>query len=309
MPPKFSRSTTRDVSRRMRQDSTGAPSPAPQDRMFGISADFPQVFEVDVAACDPNPDNPRRTFDQDGLERLASSISRSGLKQPILVTKKADDRWMIVAGERRWRAHRLLGRPTIFAIRVSGEDSDETALIENLQREDLHPLERMFAFKKLMEIHGYTQSQLAEQLAVTPAVVSGTLALERLSGPVLERIEAGEGRELSGTVLAEIARAGDAMLQNVLFERACEGLTAKGLSALRRELVTVAPDTTTEAADAPAAPNPKSQGRGRPALPKATRLVTALSKNVAALGKVRGELDQDHREALRKLREEIDALL
>jgi len=129
------------------------------DILFGTSANFPRVIEVDLTSLDPNPDQPRQHFDQEELSSLAESIDRMGLKQPILVKQALGGRFTIAAGERRFRAHQLLGRETIFAIVTDG-DLDEIALIENLQRADLDAMEEARAFARLLERHSYTHEEL-----------------------------------------------------------------------------------------------------------------------------------------------------
>src|SRR5918994_165139 len=113
------------------------------DVLFGTSSNFPRVVEVDLTSIDRNPDQPRQHFDEEDLRGLADSIERMGLKQP------SGGRYVIAAGERRFRAHQLLGRKTIFAIITDG-DIDEIALIENLQRADLDAMEEARAFARLI---------------------------------------------------------------------------------------------------------------------------------------------------------------
>ena len=121
------------------------------------------MFRLGLAEIAPNPNQPRKYIDQDSLRELAASIERHGLIQPITVKRRDDsqDGYVLVAGERRFRAHELLGREEILAIVTHGA-SDEIALIENIQRQDLRPLEEAAAYARLMQAHGWTQEQLAE---------------------------------------------------------------------------------------------------------------------------------------------------
>src|SRR3712207_2995736 len=104
-----------------------------RDALFGVASDFPHLIEVELERVRRNPDQPRRHFDEDALRSLAASIEKHGLKQPILVRTEGNGGYVLVAGERRLRAHERLGRRTIFAIVTKG-DPDELALVENVQR-------------------------------------------------------------------------------------------------------------------------------------------------------------------------------
>jgi len=159
--------------------SMGVAQDAGVDRRFGLSADFPQLVELALDQVHPNPDQPRRHFDADALRDLAESIGRQGLLQPILVRRRPGGGYLIAAGERRWRAHHLAGRATIFAI-VTGGDPDEVALVENLQRQELDPLETADALARLAARHGYSQDQLAGIVRLSLSEVSRLLQLTRL---------------------------------------------------------------------------------------------------------------------------------
>jgi ParB family chromosome partitioning protein len=134
-----------------------------REAIFGLSADLPRLFEVTLAALRPNPDQPRQTFHADALRELADSIAQRGLIQPIVVAPDPDqprECYIIVAGERRFRAFQLLGRETIPALLTTG-DPTEITVIENVQREDLQPLEEAYAYTHLMAKYGYTQEEVA----------------------------------------------------------------------------------------------------------------------------------------------------
>ena len=132
------------------------------DALFGLSQNLPKLVELRLDLIRFNPNQPRKSFDEDSLAELAASIERHGLIQPITVQRLTDgDGYVIVAGERRFRAFQRLGRETIPAIVTTG-NADEIALIENLQREDLKPIEEAEALARLMEIHQYNQEQLAQ---------------------------------------------------------------------------------------------------------------------------------------------------
>lgn len=152
-----------------------------KDALFGLSRHAPHLVEVPVDRIAPNPNQPRREFDEEELRGLAASIERHGLQQPIGVRQTADDSWQLVYGERRLRATRLLGRETIFGILFTGDDDEEIAIVENLQRSDLNPLEESDALARLAERHGYSHRQLAEALGRKKTYVTMMLSFQRLA--------------------------------------------------------------------------------------------------------------------------------
>lgn len=156
-----------------------------------------QFGRIAVDQVIPDPDQPRLEFDADAIERLAKSIADKGQLAPIRVRYSNElEKWIIIAGERRWRATRLAGLPTIDCYfhedELSKSDILEQQIIENLLREDLRPIEQAKAFASLMELNGWNGKQVAEALRVQPATVSRALALLKLPGDLQERVEAGE---------------------------------------------------------------------------------------------------------------------
>lgn len=152
-----------------------------KDALFGLSRHAPHLVEVPLDRIAPNPNQPRREFDEEELQGLAASIERHGLQQPVGVRQVADDRWQLVYGERRLRAMRLLGRETIFGILFTGDDDEEIAIVENLQRSDLNPLEESDALFRLAERHGYSHRQLADALGRKKTYVTMMLSFQRLA--------------------------------------------------------------------------------------------------------------------------------
>lgn len=149
--------------------------------MFGASSDLPRIIELDLDKVQPNPNQPRRFFDEASLRELADSIEATGLLQPILV-KPLDGLagvYEIVAGERRYRAHGLLGRTTIAAVIASG-NTDEIAIVENVQREDLKPMELAESLQRLMDTHGYTQDVVSKVIGKARSTVTELLSLNKL---------------------------------------------------------------------------------------------------------------------------------
>ena len=143
----------------------------------------------------PNPQNPRRAFPEGELAELAASIRAHGVVQPILVRRAAgeNERFEIVAGERRWRAAQLAGLAEVPAVLrdISDRESLEIALIENVQRADLNALDEALGYERLIAEHGYTQNDLAAALGKSRSHVANTLRLLKLPEPVREMVTAG----------------------------------------------------------------------------------------------------------------------
>jgi ParB family transcriptional regulator, chromosome partitioning protein len=185
--------------------------------MFGASADLPRIIELDLDKIQANPNQPRKMFDEVSLRELADSIEATGLLQPILV-KPLDGLagiYEIVAGERRYRAHGLLGRSTIAAVFASG-NTDEMALVENIQREDLKPMELADALDRLMQTHGYTQDVVAKVIGKARTTVTELLSLNKL--PELIKAECRVSDIATKSFLIQLAKLDDAA-QIVAWER------------------------------------------------------------------------------------------
>lgn len=164
-----------------------------------------QVSLLKIALVDPKSDQPRKNFDRDALEDLAASIAENGLLQPILVREYGAGRYQIIAGERRFRASKIAGLTEIPAIVMDKDDrkAAEIALIENIQREDLNPIEEAMAFKALAEEYGLTQEELSSKIGKSRSAIANSLRLLDLPSLVLEmvasgEISAGHGRTLLG---------------------------------------------------------------------------------------------------------------
>ncbi len=159
-------------------------------------------LEIDIDLIEPNPEQPRTRFAEANLEELAQSIRANGVVQPIVV-RKFGGRYQIVAGERRWRAAQRAELRRIPAVikDVSDEKLLELALVENIQRQELNPIEEAKAYRKLIDTIGLTQEQVAEQVGKERSVVTTSLRLLRLPGEIQRVIEegglsAGHGRAL-----------------------------------------------------------------------------------------------------------------
>lgn len=151
------------------------------------------VTQIESKLIDTNPNQPRKHFDEDSLNELAVSIKNYGVIQPILVCPKEGGRYELIAGERRLRASKMAGLSFIPAIvkRFTESEMAEIALIENLQREDLNPIEEARAYRSLMEKYGFTQEELADKLGKSRPVIANSLRLLSLNPVVVEMVETG----------------------------------------------------------------------------------------------------------------------
>ncbi len=180
-----------------------------------------EVFMCDIDRITPNPLQPRRGIDEKGLEELTSSIREKGLLQPLIVRPK-DDGYQIVAGERRWRAALRAGLKKVPVIvrEVSDREALEIALVENLQRQDLDPLEEAEAYRVLIEDFGYTQEEVAKRVGKDRSSVANALRLLKLPAEVKEALR--EGRITAGHARA-ILSAGSLGAQLELFRQILKG--------------------------------------------------------------------------------------
>jgi len=161
------------------------------------------VAALSLASIQPNPRQPRRHFDATALAELAESIKARGLLQPLVVTP-AGEGYMLMAGERRWRAAQLAGLDSVPAL-IRSDDPLEVAMIENLQRADLTPLEEAEGLGQLVDRFGYTHEQLAAMVGKSRPYVSNTLALCRLPEEIKAWCHAEPG--VSREILIQLARA------------------------------------------------------------------------------------------------------
>ena len=169
------------------------------DALFGPVVEEEQVQENDtlrnlkITEVEPNRDQPRKRFDQETLEELAGSIKEYGLIQPIVVTKK-EGYYSIVAGERRWRASKIAGLTEIPAIIREDDEkiNSEIALIENMQREDLNPVEKAVGIKTLMQNYGMSQEEIGKKLGKGRSTIANWIRVLNLEPRVLEMAKEGK---------------------------------------------------------------------------------------------------------------------
>ena len=152
-----------------------------------------ETSEMLLSNIDPNIDQPRKQFNDDALAALVESIKKHGVITPLIVTPKPDGRYMIIAGERRYRAATAAGLVSVpVCVReCTPVEIDELSLIENIQREDLNPMEVARAIRKLMDDYGYTQEEAAERIGKARPTVANLLRLMELSEPVQKLVESG----------------------------------------------------------------------------------------------------------------------
>lgn len=189
------------------------------------------VSEIDVRLLDVNKSQPRKQFDEEKLQELAESIRRHGVVQPILVRKKGE-RYTIVAGERRYRAARLAGLNTVPVVVRELEEQQvmEVALIENIQREDLNPVEEAAAIRFLMKQHDLTQEEVAERISKSRSAIANTLRLLSLPEEALELLR-------DGSLSAGHGRALAAMKDEKLQLRLAKEAVEQGYSVRQMELL------------------------------------------------------------------------
>lgn len=193
-----------------------------------------EVNEVDINAIAPNPDQPRTNFKREELEELSASIQKDGLLQPILVRPLEDDTYQIIAGERRWQASKLAGLQQV-PIRVKEASDDkalELALIENIQRSDLNPIEEAYGYRRMMERLNMTQAEVAQAMSKGRSTVANALRLLELPEEAQqllfeEKITAGHAR----AILSIPTKEGRERLTRKLVE---EKLSVREAEALAR---------------------------------------------------------------------------
>jgi ParB family transcriptional regulator, chromosome partitioning protein len=239
--------------------------------------------EVAVTAIAPNPRQPRRNFDDDALEELAASITEVGLLQPVVVRNLGGGQYELVMGERRWRASMRAGLESIPAIVRETPDTDmlRDALLENLHRQQLDPLEEAAAYQQLLDDFGATHEQLAQRVGRSRPHISNTLRLLNLPPAVQKRVAA-------GVISAGHARALLSLENSQSQERLAQRIVAEGLSVRAVEEIVAIAD------DKPAKPDRKPTG-SKPVAPALRHLADRLSdlfetKVKVELGRNKGKI-------------------
>ena len=241
-----------------------------------VNADAQSVSTVPIAQVESNSAQPRKYFDEAALAELADSIRQHGIIQPRTVRKLASGYYQIIAGERRWRAARLAGLQEVPVVVIEADDrkAAELAMIENLQREDLNPMEEAQGYQTLIQQYHMTQEEAAQRVGKSRPAVANALRLLDLDPSVQQRVtegqlSAGHARALVPLSPALQRKAADAVVQDGLSVRQTEAL-AKRLAAGKKEKKSPAPGQVDYAAAA--------QKELSSALGRKVRIVTGRNK-------------------------------
>jgi ParB family chromosome partitioning protein len=270
------------------------------DSLFAGTEDWgTSIQEIPVGELDPNPDQPRRTFSAESISQLADSIREQGVLQPLLVAPASGGRYMIIAGERRFRAGQEAGMETLPCI-VKDIDvirQREIALIENLQREDLNPIEAAKGIRALMDQCGYTQEKVSSRLGKSRPAVANMLRLLQLPDEVTEMVKDGLLTAGHARVLAGVA---DSTEQLRLARKAVEeGLNVRQMEQLAK----------TQAGKPKKKPTPKRLPAELDELQEKIRVRTGLKSTLTgSITKGRIVLQYSSREELERLNEMLDRM-
>lgn len=208
------------------------PTSAEETRPPEVTPEGAYFTEIPLDSISPNPRQPRVEFDEEAMTELVHSITEVGLLQPVVVRSVGEGRYELIMGERRWRASRAAGRETVPAIVRQTDDNDllRDALLENLHRAQLNPLEEANAYSQLLEDFGCTHEELAQRIGRSRPQISNTLRLLKLSAPVQRRVAAGV---LSAGHARALLAVDDTDYQDRLAGRVvAEGISVRGLEEI-----------------------------------------------------------------------------
>ena len=194
------------------------------------------ISEIELSRISPNPDQPRRLFDEEALDELATSIRELGVVQPLTLRLSDDGDYKIIAGERRWRAAKMAGLTTVpaYVRTVSDSEMTEMALIENIQREDLNAIEVALGFKKLIDSYHLTQERLSERLGKKRATIANHLRLLRLPAEIQLGLR---DRKLDMGHARAILSIEDPKMQIKVYQRILkEGLSVRAVEEIGRKI-------------------------------------------------------------------------
>lgn len=203
------------------------------DALFNENTvDSGESVTLKINEIEPNRNQPRKDFNEESLSELAESIARHGLIQPIVVRPLASGSYGIIAGERRWRACRLAGLDTVPVIikEVNEQEYTELALIENLQREDLNPVEEAMGYRSLIDNYSLTQEQVAESVGKSRAAVANALRLLSLGENELEALKSGKITKGHARTLL----SAEGTLRKEMFAAALSGATVRELEKMAK---------------------------------------------------------------------------
>ena len=255
---------------------------------------FRHSMEIGIDRVRPDPEQPRKTFDELEITMLARTMAEQGQLQPILVRRDVENRgqWLIVAGERRWRAAVANGWPTILGIEHAG-DAEVATLVENLQRVDLAVIEEARGLQRLIGGKGWSQAQAAQALGKSEAEVSSTLRILSLPENLLDSLLATKSPASSRYVLAELARVEDGPTRERLIKAAEDGVLTQRMIRASRE------DMSSE-----------EQLRLPSRTPRLSiRMIEGLINSLTGLPGQADDLTANERGGLQRLRDEINKAL
>lgn len=237
----------------------------PSDASGVAATDQPRLEEIPVGSIIPNPHQPRVHFDEESLSELAASVREIGVLQPILVRPLDNGQYELVAGERRWRAARRAGLAVVPAVIRTTDDlgSVERALVENLHRQDLTPLEEASAYQQLVEDFSMTHEQVASRVGKSRSAVTNTLRL--LSLPAAIQSLLADGRLTAGHARALLGTPDRAFQEQLARRAAAESWSVRMLEDAVRDRGGAAPET-------PETPTPTREAQDGAGLTSATRL-------------------------------------
>lgn len=246
------------------------------------------ISDIEISRIQPNPDQPRRTFDEESLAELAASIRELGVVQPLTLRLSDSGDYQIIAGERRWRAARMAGLESVpaYVRTVSDSEMTEMALIENIQREDLNAIEVALGFKKLIDSYNLTQERLSERLGKKRATIANHLRLLRLPAEIQLGLR---DRKLDMGHARAILSIDDPKMQLKVYKRILkEGLSVRAVEEIGRRLAEG--DISDPGAKTPAA-NPYRDLAGD--LSKVFSIPVKISRNAAGKGSISFKFDSD----------------
>jgi len=232
------------------------------------------VQDIDVNEIDPNIDQPRKKFDNDTLEGLAQSIKTHGIVQPIIV-RRIKDRYSIIAGERRYRAARMAGLKSVPVVIKEYSDAElmEVSLVENLQREDLNPIEEALAMKMLMTEHKLTQEEMSARLGKSRSAIANTLRLLNLPEDIKAYVE--QGTVSSGHARCLVTLKSDEQKIKIANKIVEEDLSVRAVEELIKKLQVV----------------PKQKGNKK-MLPEIESAEKAIASALGTKAKIVGDLNK-----------------
>lgn len=207
-----------------------------EDAVLQESQEGQGSLRLPISQVQPSMGQPRKRFDEVALQDLSDSIRIHGIIQPLTVRRLGSGYYQIIAGERRWRAAKLAGLKEVPAVVIEADDrkAAELAMIENLQREDLNPIEEAAGYKSLIEDYGLTQEEAAQRVGKSRPAVANALRLLELPDPVKQLLE--EGRLSAGHARAILAAPGKSLQRSLAQKVVEEGLSVRQTEALAKHM-------------------------------------------------------------------------